>query len=132
MWAVQGCDLMPIDLKLKIMQTEKCVYMFYNYYHPNIKSDTWPNMPFPGDCPAGIALDEPTLEGALCVATTRLCVGDWPGFRKAAADGANLIGVPYEGVFVCVWAGGTSSTTIEFGDVGSTVALDTNPRPAVV
>lgn len=114
------------------MQTEKCSYMFYDDYHPNIKSDTWPNMPFPGDCPAGIALDKPTLGGALCVATARLCVGDGPGFRKAAADGANLIGVPYEGVLVCVWAGGASSTTIEFGDVGSTVALDINPRPAVV
>ena len=84
-------------------------------------------MPFPGDCPAGTTLDNPTAGGALCVATALLCVGDWPGFRKAAAEGASLIGVPYEGVLVCVWTGGTSSTAIEFGDTCSTVVLDTNP-----
>jgi hypothetical protein len=108
------------------------LYIIYDY-QPNIKSDTWPNMPFPGDCPAGNAFGNPIVGGALCVtpAFCRPSAGGWPGFINAAADGANLIGVPYEGMVVCAWTGGTSSTAIEFGDGGSTGVFDTNPRPVV-
>lgn len=76
------------------------MYLCKNNYQPNIKSDIWPSMPFPGDCPGSIPPGNPTAGGALFVATA-LCVGDCPGFRKAAAEGANLIGVPYDEAPVC-------------------------------
>ena len=43
-------------------------------------------------------------------------MGEGATFLKAEADGASLIGVPYVGVLLCEWVGGTSSMTIEVGE----------------
>jgi hypothetical protein len=111
-------------------------YNIIKVYHPNIRSDTWPNMPFPGDCPTGSPLGSPTAVGVVSGTTAFCtCIGDCPGFRNAEVDGASLIGVPYVGVLACVWAGEISSTAIEFGNIGEPPAsgldiLESSPRPA--
>jgi hypothetical protein len=70
----------------------------YNY-HPNIKSDTCPRTPLPGDaCIAGCA-DKPP--GAISPGFAKVgSLPPWPGLLNADADGASLIGVPTGGA-VC-------------------------------
>lgn len=102
------------------------------YYHPNIKSDTWPNIPFPDDCSVDESCGTIGIDGPAVAATLDWdCIGEGPAFRKAAAAGASLIGVPYVGVAACWWTGEGSSTAIAFDDGSVDVVMDMDPRVGV-
>ena len=66
------------------------------YYHPKIRSETWPRTPFEGDCwiPEADA-GKMGVCGATAAGTTGVLA---PGRRNAEAEGASLIGVPTVGV----------------------------------
>ena len=81
------------------------------YYHPKIRSDTCPSIPFEGDCCTPEA-------GRSATGCTAGATGapPAPGRRKADAEGASLRGVPTVGVEGSAWRGTRSSTFIRDAD----------------